>query len=142
MFAKIKKSDMPKGLIENLMVSCFGVSEQNDYYRFDFAYLFHDGDSKPTSFVTCQEMSREHIWLAFGGTLPEERGAKSLRNFQDMIEDLSKTYKSAGAQVHNGNHAMLKIYMHHKFKITGTRLAEDGRLFCEFFKKIGGEQCQ
>jgi hypothetical protein len=131
--------DVPKSLIEYSMTAVFGGTQKSDFYRFDFMVCFFDENMMPESFTLCQEISAEHIWLAYGGTLPSKRGAQTIRNFRTMIDHLSKKYKNIGAQVLNDNFPMLKIYVSHDFKISGVRQNTNGQVYVEFLKSFKGE---
>jgi hypothetical protein len=137
MFKKLQKSEVPKELLDYFMLSCFGGTQGEDYYRYDFMYAFHDEESMPSSFVLAQEYAKDYIWLPFGGTIPSARGFTSVKNFHEMIEDLSHTYKHIGAQVRNDNYPMLKMYLAMKFEVIGTRRNPEGQIFLEFYKKVG-----
>jgi hypothetical protein len=137
MIARVNKTDLPSGLIDNVMKSVFNGSAGEHYYRFDFAYLFHDENSKPVSFAFLKELTSEDIYIDFGGTFPGERGTVSLRNVKEMVSELLKTYKAIFAHVHNKNYPMLKLFFHVGFEIIGTRVKKDGKIFCELKKELG-----
>lgn len=137
MFKKLQKSEVPAELLNYFMISCFGDTQGEDYYRYDFMYAFHDEDSKPSSFVLAREYAKDYIYLPFGGTIKGERGFTSVKNFHEMIEDLSHTYKYIGAHVRNDNYPMLKMYLAMKFEIIGTRSNPSKDVYVEFFKKVG-----
>ena len=137
--ARIARENCPPELIENSMRVCFGGNKPADFYNFKFMWVAHTEDMQPECFTLCQEISPDHVWLAYGGTVPEFRGPRTLRSFRQMIDELSKDYRLIGAQVEGHNFAMLKIYIANEFKIVGTRTNYEGRLFVEFLKEVKKE---
>ena len=138
MLEVVQRKDFPEGLMDNLMRGVFHNSAGEDYYRFDFALLCHDGNSVPTSFVTCKEVTKDDVYVDFGGTFPNQRGYVTYRNIQDMIKTLSEKYQTVFTHVQNTNYPMLKLYLHEKFEIIGVRVKKDGRIFCELKKELRG----
>jgi hypothetical protein len=134
--SRIQHRDVPKEMIANCMKVCFnGETFDNDFFRFDFMYIAHDEQMTPECFTLCQEINKEHVWLTYGGAVPEQRGMKTVKSFRGMIEELATQYKRIGAQVENTNFAMLKIYIAHEFKISGVRINHTGKTFVEFLKE-------
>lgn len=137
MIARIAYKDVPKELVANCMKVCFdGQVFDDDYFRFDFMFVACTEDMKPECFTLCQELNKDHVWLSYGGAVPEMRGAKTIMSFRAMIQELEKDYKRIGAQVANDNFAMLKIYIANKFKISGVRVNHKGKTFVEFLKEV------
>ena len=138
MIEVMQRKDLPDSLIDNVLFGVFGNSAGVDYYRFDFAYLFHDGNSKPEGFIFFKEVTNDTIYADYGGTFPTERGFSTFRNLKEMYALLSEKYKTLITHVQNTNFPMLKVYLHEKFEIIGVRVNNDGKIYCELKKDLRG----
>ena len=118
-------------IVKDVHTAVFADTLDVNYFRYDFAMATIHKE-KLISYVLCTERSNEVIELSFGGTVPDERGFKSVESFHMFLRELSHEYSHAVFQVRNDNLPMLKLALHMGFIISGVNNNVYGKTFVVF----------
>lgn len=119
-----------KACAESAHLAVFDEKWDKELERIDFALIMiRKMDDKVVSYVTCQEIDINTVYLQYGGAFPIFRGTPIvLATFQDMLKVLREKYKVIKTYVENTNYPMLRFYIKENFLITGLRYFKEQTL--------------
>ncbi len=133
---KVEKEDF-SGVITDTHKAVFGVALPDSFFRYDYALVTTSNDL-PISYCLVKEQDEDSCEMTYGGTVPSARGLQSIKSFRSFVGFTLDHYKRVHIQVENKNFPMLKLALSEEFLVSGTRLAQDGRMFLLMTKEFGG----
>lgn len=135
--SKISAEDWAKNYSANARLAVFGEILEPEDERIDFALLVTK-DRELVIYTTFKELSRDHLYLCFGGSFPNSRGKSDLvRNaFLEMVAHTFKTYNELTFHAKNTNYPMQKLSMHAGFLAVGISYT-DKNILLEYNLKKG-----
>ncbi len=133
---KFLASDFGGDILKNTHLAVFGKSLDAGHFRFDYAFISML-DDKPVSYTLVREIDADTCEFTYGGTVPDMRGNKTVDSFAMFLNSVE--LPNVVIQVHNENIKMLSLGIYMGFKIIGTRVSNDGKMFVMMNKKVKGE---
>jgi hypothetical protein len=133
---KVERADF-SGVISDTHKAVFGVELPDSFFRYDYALATTEGDN-PLSYCLVKEQDEDSCEMTYGGTVSSARGLQSIKSFRLFVGFTLDHYKRVHIQVENKNFPMLKLALSEEFLVSGTRLAQDGRMFLLMTKEFGG----
>lgn len=134
---QIQKNQMTKEFLENLHTSVFDENLPGEYFKYDTCLVVKDSEGDMLSYALVRELTSDSVELAWGGTVKEHRGFKSIQTLTMFVEECLKHYKNVTYQTWNRNHKMLKLGLGLGFDVVGCRQSGDGHIFLIMNKKRG-----
>lgn len=126
---QIPKSDITPEFLENLHHSVFDNRLPASYFRYDLCLAVKNDSGDLVSYALVREVSSDTVELAWGGTVPELRGAASVRTLTMFVDECLKHFPNVMYQTWNKNHKMLKLGLGIGFNVVGCRQAVNGDIF-------------
>lgn len=126
---QISKEQMTSDFLENLHQNVFDHRLPASYFRYDTCLAVKNGSEDLVSYALVREVSSDTVELAWGGTVPELRGAASVKTLTMFVDECLKHFENVTYQTWNKNHKMLKLGLGIGFNVVGCRQAVNGDIF-------------
>lgn len=126
---QITKEQMTSEFLENLHKNVFNHHLPATYFKYDLCLAVKNESGDLVSYALVREITGDTVELAWGGTVPELRGAASVRTLNMFVEECLKHFENVTYQTWNKNHKMLKLGLGIGFNVVGVRQSSSGEIF-------------
>lgn len=127
-----------ESLSEDAFKVVFGEWRPSSKDRIDYALIAEHASHGIFGYVTCRDHDEDTVYWQFGGAFPNAAKKKlAVDGYRAFIRWTMERYDRIYTFIENNNVTMLKLAMHHGFKVVGVRNYE-GKILLEHvldFKK-------